>query len=194
MNTKAELQKKIGGLTQKIAGLRGESESLRSDEKAIRARMIASKVADGEVATAANVATHDLREILTRQDVTSEALAELEAQLKEAQRELDDLILAETSLPWQELEAELWPAVAAMQKRVAEMNQKLLPLFARVNKTPVVTPDAMPLQPKISFALQAANNSLYQAWQALESLNLRSPHPVSWPGSSDEVPGFGKKL
>jgi chromosome segregation ATPase len=194
MNTKAELQKKIGGLSQKIAGLRGEMESLRGEEKSIRARLVASKVADGKVETAANEAAHNLRENLTRQDVTGEALALLENQINEAQRELDDLLLAETSLPWQELEAELWPAVAAMQKQIAEMNRKLLSLFARANQAPAVTPDAVPLKYQIPIALQTANSGMYQAWQALESINQRSPHPVSWPGSSDEVPGFGKKL
>lgn len=194
MNTKAELQKKIGGLSQKIVGLRGEMESLRGEEKSIRARMVASKLADGKVETAANEAAHDLRENLTRQDVTGEALALLENQINEAQQALDDLALAETSIPWREFESDLWPAILAMQKQVADMNQKLLSLFAQAHQAPAVTPESVPLKNQLPLALQAANTGLYQTWQALESINRRSPHPVDWPVSSDGVPGFGKKL
>lgn len=193
MSTKAELHKKVDGLTQKIAGLRGEMESLRGEEKTIRARMIASKVADGKVETAVNEAAHDLRENLTRQDILGEAIRVLESQLKEPQQQLIDLDLAEKTIPWQELESDLWPAIAAMQMQVAEMNQKIVSLHARASQTPAFSADAVPLRNQLPLLLHEVNNGFYRAWQALEALTQRGPKRVYWP-ENDGVPGFGKKL
>ena len=194
MTTKTELQTKIGSLAQRITVLQSELEGLRGEEKIIRGRMVGSKVAGGEVEAAANGASHHLRENLTRQDVLDEAIGELEKQRGEAQRELDDIILAETSIPWQEFEADLWRGVAALQKQMVEMNRQILALYARANQTPATTPDGVEFKQKAPLALQAVNNGLFQAWQGLESLNQRSPHRVNWGGDGSGVPGFGKKL